>query len=151
MRNEFIAWDEENKCFIPSYQIAVNSEGGVYMHLDSEGYTRKVDGIEILEYSGKHDGNGVKLYKGDIMKAELLECADRFDDFDLCKKEIIGVVSIQPSAGAKLIVKKVFPRHARGISKGGTLPIDQTRDIRIGHIYTNPELIEEAKEEEEEK
>ena len=153
MKNEFIAWDEGNKRFIPPSSVAIDGEGVVFLcdgSLVIDGCATEVEDIKLLEYSGKHDRTGVKLYKGDIVKAVLLECADKFDDFDLCKKEIIGVVTIQPSAGAKLIVKKVFPKHALGIVKDGTLHIDQTSDIRIGNIYTNPELIEEDSEAKEE-
>jgi hypothetical protein len=58
MKNKFSAYDKWNKRFVPSCQVAVNSEGDVYMHESSEGYTRKVDNIEIMEYSAKKDRNG---------------------------------------------------------------------------------------------
>ena len=154
MKNEFIAWDEGNKRFIPPSSVAIDGEGVVFLcdgSLVIDGYATDVEDIKILEYSGKCDRNGTKLYKGDLLKVELGEYPDKYSVAeDLCKKEIIGVVTIRPSAGAKLIVKKVSPKGKMGISKGGTLPIDQTRDIRIGHIYTNPELIEEDSEAKEE-
>jgi uncharacterized phage protein (TIGR01671 family) len=146
MKNKFRAYDKWNKRFVPSYQVAVNSEGDVYMHESSEGYTRKVDNIEILEYSGKTDRSGAKLYRGDILKAELAMRDDTFTFRVLPKKTIIGVVVIRPSEGARLLVKKIIPKDALGIAIGRTLRIDQSQDLLIGNIYTNPELLEEKKQ-----
>lgn len=144
MDNEFKAYDKWNKRFIPSYQVAVNSEGDVYIHESSEGYTRKVDSIEILEYSGKKDKNGIKLYRGDIVKAMLEEYTDVAEYHEeLPEKIIIGVVVIRPSEGAKLLVKKITPKDAPGIAIGRTIRIKQDQDIRIGHIYITPEILEE--------
>ena len=146
MKNEFIAWDKKRNCFIESNRVAVNGDGEVFIFetlSKVEGYLTEVFDIKILEYSGKHDRNGMKLYKGDIVKVELDESSDRYDKLDLCEKEVIGVVTIRPSVGAKLIVKKVNPKGEMGISKGGTLSIVQSYDIKIGSIYTNPELIAE--------
>ena len=145
MKNEFIAYDKKNKRFIPSYQVAVNSEGDVYLCEDeSKGYTRKVDNIEILKYSGKADKFGVPLYKGDIVKAKLPLCEDPYErKEDLKPKTIIGVVVIRPSEGARILVKKIVPEDPTGIKKGRTIRIKEDSDIRIGHVYTNPELLEE--------
>ena len=146
MKNEFIAYDKWNKRFVASYQVAVNSEGDVFMHESSEGYTRKVDSIEILEYSGKKDRYGTKLYRGDIVKVELDACNDDTPPAYtvLPEKTIIGVVVIRPSEGAKLLVKKIIPKDAPGIDIGRTIRIDQRQDILIGTIYTHPELLEEG-------
>lgn len=75
MKNEFIAYDKKNKRFIASDLVAVNGDGDVYTLGEdaSKGYVHKVSNIEISEYSGKKDRNGVKLYRGDIVKAELDE------------------------------------------------------------------------------
>jgi len=147
MKNEFIAWDKKKKCFMPSYQVAMNGEGEIYIS-PGRGYGFYLEvgnRIEILEYSGKKDRNGTKLYKGDIVKAELpMYEYTRITDEALKPKTIIGVVVIRPSEGAILLVKKVVPEDAKGISKGHVLRIKQDRDIRIGHVYTNPELLEEG-------
>lgn len=140
-----MAYDMWNKRFVPFYQVAVNCKGEVYMHESSEGYTRKVDSIEILEYSGKKDRNGTKLYRGDIVKAELEaieEDASRTFK-SLPAKTLIGVVVIRPSEGAKLLVKKIIPKDVPGIAIGRTMRIDQSRDLRIGNVYITPELLEE--------
>lgn len=143
MKNKFIAYDKENKRFINSYNVAVNSEGDVYICEDaSKGYTRKVSNIEILEYSGKKDKYGLLLYKGDIVKAVLPMRESLYDTYkDLKPKTIIGVVVIRPSEGARILVKKVIPKSDVGITKGRALRIKEDSDIRIGHVYTNPELI----------
>lgn len=145
MENKFRAYDKWNKRFVPSCQVAVNSEGEVYMHESSEGYTRKVDSIEILEYSGKKDRHGISLYRGDIVNAALdviEEDASRTFKY-LSAKPIIGVVVIRPSEGARLLVKKTIPKDAQGIAIGRTLRIDQSQALRIGNIYINPELLED--------
>jgi uncharacterized phage protein (TIGR01671 family) len=144
MKNKFRAYDKWNKRFVPSCQVAVNSEGEVFVHEGSEGYTRKVDSIEILEYSGKKDRNGTPLYQGDIVKAMLDEYTDVTEyHADLPEKTIIGIVVIRPSEGARLLVKKIIPNDAHGIAIGRTLRIDQSNDLRIGNIYITPELLED--------
>ena len=141
MKNKFIAYDKRNKRFIPSYRVAVNGEGEIYISQGrGEGYYLKVGNrIEILEYSGKTDCNGVDLYRGDILKVTLPLYDDR--DEDLMPKTITGVVVIRPSEGARILVKKVIPKEDKGITTGRTLRINQERDIRIGHVYTNSELL----------
>ena len=148
MKNEFIAYDKKNKRFIASDLVAVNGDGDVYLYnrgIEEDGYIHEVFNIEILDYSGKKDRNGTKLYKGDIVKAELDECDDDTPPAytALPEKTIIGVVVIRPSEGAKLFVKKIIPKDVPGIAIGRTMRIDQNQDIRIGNIYTNPELLEE--------
>jgi len=148
MKNEFIAWDKKRKCFISSYDVAVNGDGEVFLYsrgIEEDGYTHEVFNIAIMEYSGKKDRMGIKLYRGDILKAELAACDDDTPPFytELQGKTIIGVVVVRPSAGARLLVKKIIPKGAPGIAIGSTLRIDQSRDLRIGNIYPNPELLED--------
>lgn len=126
MLKEFIAWDRKKKCFINSFDVAVNGDGEVYGYGTSEsadGYIDEVFHIELLEYCGKKDRNGTKLYRGDIVKAELDECDDDTPPayIELPEKTIIGVVVIRPSEGAKLLVKKIIPKDAPGIAIGRTM------------------------------
>ena len=151
MKNGFKAYDRRNKRFIAEDLVAVNGDGEVFLYhggIEEDGYVEEVFNIEIMEYSGKQDRQGAKLYRGDIVKAELEETDDdtspRF--VTLPPKTIIGVVVIRPSEGAKLLVKKITPKGISGISIGRTLRIDQSRDIRIGDIYTTPELLLEESE-----
>jgi len=150
MKNEFIAYDKKNKCFIAPYDVAVNGEGEVFLFgrtAEADGYISEVFHIEILEYSGKKDRNGTKLYKGDIIRVELDEYTEIAGyHTDLPEKSLIGVVVIRPSEGARILIKKIIPKDVIGITKGRTLRIKQDRDIRIGHIYTHLELLEEVEE-----
>lgn len=147
MKKEFKVYDKKNKRFISSDLVAVNGDGDVYLYsggIEEDGYIEKTFDMELLEYSGKKDMNGTKLYKGDIVRVELDEYLDYYaTGVDLPEKTLIGVVVIRPSTGARLLVKKISPSETLGISKGGIIRIKQDRDIRIGHILTNPELLEE--------
>jgi uncharacterized phage protein (TIGR01671 family) len=161
MKKEFIAYNKRNKRFMSSKDIAVKGNGDVllceqgigdYGEMTSEFNGIYDDHIEILEYSGKKDRNGTKLYKGDIVKAELPMYEDSYErKEDLKPKTVIGIVVIRPSEGARILVKKVIPEGVAGIRKGRTLRIKQDTDVRIGHIYTNPELVAEDNEGKEEK
>ena len=152
MMNDFKAWDKNKKQFIPSYLVAVTGEGEIYIRKwRGEGFCLELGNrIDILEFSGKRDRTGAKLYKGDLVRVEL----DAMDDYRLSslkglpEKVIIGVVVIRPSAGATLLVKKIIPKGVSGIAIGRAIRIDQSQDIRIGDIYTTPELIMEEVEEE---
>lgn len=147
MKKEFKVYDKKNKRFISSDLVAVNGDGDVYLYsggIEEDGYIEETFDMELLEYSGKKDMNGTKLYKGDIVRVELDEYLDYYaTGVDLPEKTLIGVVVIRPSTGARLLVKKISPSGTLGISKGGIIRIKQDRDIRIGHILTNPELLEE--------
>lgn len=147
MKNEFIAYDKKEKRFISPYDVAVNGEGEVYKFVrtsDADGYISEVFNIEILEYSGRKDRNGVKLYKGDIVKAKLGKYAGHTPPGynTMPAKTIIGVVVIRPSEGARILVKKIIPEGVEGITKGRTIRIKEDSDVRIGHVYIKPELLE---------
>lgn len=149
MKNEFEAWDKGNNRFVSPSNVAIDGEGVVFFctePLDIDGYITNVADIVILEYSGKHDRNGTKLYKGDIVKVELDEVNHRMQVEPLQEKTIFGVVVIRPSIGAALLVKKIIPKGVPGIEIGAILRIDQSQDIRIGHIYTSLELLKEDSE-----
>ena len=153
MINDFKVWDKNKKRFISPYDVAINGEGEIFMFgrsAEADGYISEVSHIDLLEYSGRKDRNGTKLYRGDIVRVEL-DAVDAHSPVTfegLPEKVIIGVVVIRPSEGAMLLVKKIIPKGAVGIAIGRTLRTDQSQDIRIGDIYTTPELIMEEVEEE---
>lgn len=97
----------------------------------SSGLHRVIDPKTVGQYTGLKDKNGVKIFEGDIVRAES------------SAKTVIGVVEYIAWHGAWMITPtKGSPTpHAINLMAHG-----RTKDriyTVVGNIYDNPELLEE--------
>lgn len=91
----------------------------------------EIEDLELLQYTGLKDKNGVEIYEGDII---------RYFSEVMSKKEWICSVEV---IGATFAVRTGKKSYMDG-SFLNRLSKDEKLEI-IGNIYENPELLEETK------
>ncbi|MFE0442728.1 YopX family protein [Aerococcus sp. NPDC058936] len=96
----------------------------------------EVENIELMQYTGLKDSNGVDIYEGDIIRGmDVLSArtGGRVDD-----REVVGQVVIDSSSvwGFSIVVYET-EYHLNDF-----LENDQEAKV-IGNIYENPELLED--------
>lgn len=101
-------------------------------------YYRKED-VELMQYTGLKDKNGVEIYEGDILTSTIYPFqSDKEYNYH-------GEVRWGEEDAAFLLTKHIVNKDKRGISHGITdlLTDYDIRDFEIiGNIYTNPELLQ---------
>ena len=84
--------------------------------------TPQIQTIELMQYTGLKDKNGVEIYEGDIVREEGIN--------------LLRWVEYSPDDGAMFVLKA---DHYTGVGwHGDDLEV-------IGNIYENPELLEDKK------
>ena len=113
-----IDWDEEGKIFSVNYP-----EGKFYNGYDS-------DCIELMQYTGLKDKNGVEIYEGDIVNI----CG--FSDIDVVEYDNLYVGYVLKSYAKNGEVLYVEPLSKYTSFNSPKLEV-------IGNIYENKELLNE--------
>ena len=133
---EFRAWFKEEKKMYGVSEIHFSLEGIKYIVCcDLETYDRPyfyvdLKDIELIQYTGLKDTNGVKIFEGDIVQIN--------DDWDTYGMNAGEKYEIYFYAGGFRCKPKYNAK-----SKGYWL--DDGNDVVVlGNIYENPELLEVA-------
>jgi len=126
----FRVWDNDSKCFILPENLVLRLDG----HLFDREFGDELHNVELMQFTGLKDKNGVDIYEGDIVKnhnkGQYVKKEYWYPLYLIkCKKDYLGITV----------------NHV-----GGGLPSDNimfklenySRELEvIGNIYKNPELI----------
>lgn len=110
-----IDWDENGNVFSVNYP-----EGKSY-----SGYDK--DEIELLQYTGLKDKNGVEIYEGNIIQFQ-----PEPEESPYHNKYVVDFFQEDCS----------FTLFEKGKAKLGLFEYERNEIIVIGNIYENPELLE---------
>ena len=127
---KFRAWDKERKIMTEVKEIFFDNEFVrlEFWESDVSCYEHKYfDEIEIMQYTGLKDKNGVEIYEGDILKYK--------DPYDKRFKHISPVeyLKTQASFGILDIYGNTIPLHK--LTANNYLQV-------VGNIYENKDLLE---------
>jgi len=127
---EFIAWDKENKCWLTDKeQVFLDNNGIAYILPDGIFSDFKKVDVDICFWTGKTDKNGIKIYKGTIVKltTNFLKNAKNEEPKDFSTH----IYSIKYFDGMFALAKRL--PFNNGFVEDGIIEV-------IGHIYNNPEI-----------
>ena len=119
---KFRGWDKELNFMINIKRYKIDFNGQVLFDNNDKELYNQTNKIELMQYTGLKDKNGVEIYEGDIIK----------DGSRLWK------IEISPIYGIFFILTK--GGHSRCYGDFGSYLVDEFKVI--GNIYENPELLE---------
>ena len=131
---KFRAWlKEEKRMLYKISSIKFDIKCIYYDNNEMFSYEREeFKDIELMQYTGLKDKNGVEIYEGDIVKIN--------DDYDTYGKNAGEIYEVYFNAGG-FRLKPKYDTHKRG-DRGFWL--DDGNDVAIlGNIYENKELLGE--------
>lgn len=112
---KFRAWDGANRQMVDSPNLAVRFDGPI-VHLAAP-ETSPWDHLELMQFTGLTDKNGVEIYEGDLLKPVPVFNGDK-----------------------PLVVEFLDNGFWCDVPSGKCVPVEHLREV-IGNIYENPELL----------
>lgn len=135
---KFRAWHKADK---KTYEVIAFNLGKWFLRGKAHPMPRSA--IELLQYTGLKDKNGVEIYEGDIV-----HCTHWFFDGNEVEEEFIASVGFKDGSYTLENINSRFYSDYTGEENGAGVcwigSINYTEDDYevIGNIYENPELLE---------
>ena len=133
---KFRAWDKATKKMYEVIKIDFYNEKVGYLFADpiTQGEVidyLKLSDIELMQYTGLKDKNGVEIYEGDLFRLEF-DDGEYLCSVEFCEEEV-GYVSMPKKTFREKYGKLLWVRGNEHFNNNEI----------IGNIYENPELLEQ--------
>lgn len=128
---KFRAWDKKVEKLYPYITVYAQDFGHVQVNEGGEDKFIYPIHLELMQYTGLKDKNGVEIYEGDVVKGGKFE---EYSHFEIVWREEDTCFEASQKQNDKL--GGILTRPI-----GSTLKINEVEVI--GNIYENPKLIEE--------
>lgn len=134
---KFRAWDKINKRWLNLFKIVFNE--GVSAVEDLEGEMYGLHQVELMQFTGLKDCEGVDIYEGDILKINDIYRDD--DGAEFTENHISIVEWNEKHARFIVNLKEDGEYYYSGINDFYEFDFD---DIEvIGNVFENPELVKD--------
>ena len=127
---KFRVWDKNRKTFLDFYW-AVDKLGRTFSILDKYVYDEFTDEIELMQYTGLKDMNGVEIYEGDVVNVSWPLSKLKGINHAIGYSEVKDGHPVSEAIDWYEDVSRLIQTH----DNGGQITV-------VGNCFENPELLE---------